>query len=117
MLHYRKPRRLPLRFEYISEIKSTGNRTLQVTLKPSQINTGMVKNFLAEIKIIPKHIWHERQILGPLSGFIETSPVGSGTYKLLTYSNERIVLIRNDGYWGQAIFGLPAPKYTFTDNV
>ena len=47
-------------YAYISEIKSSGERTLQVTLNPSLINPGMVKNFFAQIKILPKHIWQAR---------------------------------------------------------
>ena len=96
-------------YEYISEIKSTGDRTLRVTLNPGRINPGMVKNFFAQIKILPEHIWQARG--DDLAEFVDTDPVGSGPYKLITYSSERIVLFRDDNYWGKAVFGLPAPKY------
>jgi peptide/nickel transport system substrate-binding protein len=42
---------------------------------------------------------------------MEWSPVGSGPYKLLDYSAQRVALQRDDNYWGKAVFGLPAPKY------
>jgi peptide/nickel transport system substrate-binding protein len=98
-------------FSYISEIKATGDRTLQVTLNPQLINPGMVKNFFTQIKILPKNIWQAREASGKLSQFVDTSPVGSGPYKLLNYSPERIALVRDDSYWGKPVFGLPVPKY------
>lgn len=98
-------------FNYISEIKATGDRTLEITLNPKQINPGMVKDFLVGIKILPKHIWADREKSGKLSQVIDLAPVGSGPYKLLNYSPERIALVRDDNYWGKSVFGLPAPKY------
>ncbi len=44
----------------------------------------------------------------------DQDPVGSGPYKLLSYSSEKIVLSRDDSYWGNdALHGgkRPAPKY------
>lgn len=98
-------------FNYISEIKATGDRTLEITLNPKQINPGMVKDFLVAIKILPKHIWQEREKSGKLSQVVDLAPVGSGPYKVLNYSPERIALVRDDNYWGKSVFGLPAPKY------
>jgi peptide/nickel transport system substrate-binding protein len=44
----------------------------------------------------------------------DRGPIGSGPYKLLSYSSEKIVVVRDDHYWGnQALHQgkLPAPKY------
>ncbi len=98
-------------FDYISDITATDAKTLKVTLNPKQINPGFVKNFFTQIKILPKNIWQPREASGKLSQFVDTAPVGSGPYKLLNYSPERIALQRDDSYWGKPVFGLPAPKY------
>ncbi len=98
-------------FDYITEITATGDRTLQVKLNPKQLNPGLVKDFLRNIKILPKAIWSPREKDGKLSQFIELKPVGSGPYKLLAYSPERIAVERDDNYWGKPIYGLPVPKY------
>ena len=100
-------------YDYITEIKSTGDRTLQITLSASNHNPGMVKNFLATIKILPMHIWQPRetQCVLPLPECPETNPVGSGPYTMINYSPEKITLFRDDDYWGKTTYGLPKPKY------
>ncbi len=98
-------------FNYISDITATDAKTLKITLNPKQVNPGFVRNFLRTIKILPKSIWQPREASGKLSQFVDTAPVGSGPYKVLNYSPERIALQRDDSYWGKAVFGLPAPKY------
>jgi peptide/nickel transport system substrate-binding protein len=99
-------------FNYISSIKATGDRTLEIKLNPSSINPGIVKNFLTTIRILPKHIWQPREASGKLSAVVDTAPVGSGPYKLLDFSTQRVALQRVDNYWGKTAFGgLPAPKY------
>lgn len=98
-------------YDYITEIKATGDRTLELKLNPERLNPGIVKNFFNDIRIMPKHIWAEREASGKLSQVIDTEPVGSGPYKLMSFSPERIVLERDDNYWGKDVYGLPAPKY------
>ena len=98
-------------FDYITEIKSTGDRTLLITLSDSNHNPGIVKNFLATIKILPMHIWQPREAQCILPDCVETSPVGSGPYTMINYSPEEITLFRDDQYWGKTIYGLPRPKY------
>jgi peptide/nickel transport system substrate-binding protein len=99
-------------WEYVTDLTTTGDRTLQVKLNPEQLNPGMVKQFLSTVRILPKHIWEARaQSADALSQFVENEPVGSGPYTVQSFSPERIVLTRNDTYWGKPIFGTPAPHY------
>ncbi len=99
-------------YEYISAIRSTGDRTLEIDLKPDNLNPGMVKYFLSTIKILPAHIWQPRIGDGEdIYGYVETNPVGSGPYKLYEYSSQRIVLTKADDYWGMPIYGQPKPEY------
>jgi peptide/nickel transport system substrate-binding protein len=99
-------------WRYVTDMTATGDRTIQLKLDPKVINPGIVKTRLAQTRIIPKHIWSEREKSGTaLSQIVDLQPVGSGPYKLQTASAERVALVRNDDYWGKAIYGLPAPKY------
>ncbi len=96
-------------YDYITSITATGDRELTVKLNPTQVNPGMVKRWFTAIKILPKHIWST--VTDKLSQYVDTQAVGSGPYKLLDFSPQRIALVRDDNYWGKAIYGLPAPKY------
>lgn len=99
-------------FNYITSITATGDRTLQIKLNTTALNPGIVKNYLTTIRILPKHIWQPKEAAGKLSSVVDTAPVGSGPYKLMDFSTQRIALQRNDNYWGKtAMGGLPAPKY------
>jgi peptide/nickel transport system substrate-binding protein len=100
-------------FDYVTDVKATGDRTLEFKLNPESLNPGFVKDFLIGTRILPKHIWEPREKTegDKLSQVIDTAPVGSGPYKLLNFAPERIALVRDDNYWGKAAYGLPAPKY------
>ncbi len=98
-------------FDYITDIKATGDRTLEIKLNAQKLNQGMVKDFLANIKILPKHIWQPRESQGKLSQVVDLEGVGSGPYKVLNFSPERIALVRDDNYWGKTAVGMPIPKY------
>ncbi|MBI5303919.1 MAG: ABC transporter substrate-binding protein [Chloroflexi bacterium] len=99
-------------WRYVTEMTSTGDRTIQLKLDPKVINPGIVKQRLATTRILPKHIWTEREKSGTaLSQIVDNAPVGSGPYKLQVASAERVALVRDDNYWGKSIYGAPAPKY------
>ena len=104
--------RYSLFWDYVSEMTATGDRTIQLKLNPEQLNAGQVKYWFGETRILPKHIWEERAAgETPLSQIIEDNPVGSGPYKVLNFTSERIAIERFDDYWGKEIYGTPAPKY------
>lgn len=98
-------------WSYVSEVNATGDRTIEFKLNPEQINAGMLRRFLSNVHILPKHIWAERAEAGDVVSYVEENPVGSGPYKVLDYSTERIALVRDDNYWGKSVYGLPKPKY------
>lgn len=98
-------------WDYVSEMTAADGK-IQIKLNPEQINPGIVKDLLVQTRIIPKHIWEEREQSGEsLAQFVDREPVGSGPYKVLSVAPERIALVRDDNYWGKEIFGTPAPKY------
>jgi len=61
--------------------------------------------------IVPEHIWSKMATSDIFSYANLTNPVGCGPYKFLTYNPQEIVLERNDNWWGNDVFGKPAPKY------
>ncbi|RIK54127.1 MAG: ABC transporter substrate-binding protein, partial [Chloroflexi bacterium] len=100
-------------WDYVTEATATGDRTIQLKLNPERLNVGQVKFYLSRlINILPKHIWEERTGGDtPVSQFVEETPMGSGPYKVLNYTTERVALERFDDYWGKDVYGTPAPKY------
>lgn len=99
-------------WEYISSMTAPDAKTVVIKLNTKKLNPGLVKNTLANTAILPQHVWSgleksEKSLLQ----YANMKPVGSGPYKLQQANNERVVLVRDDGYWGKAVWGLPAPKY------
>lgn len=94
-------------------------RTVVFVLNENKNRLAVLDQF-TERRIVPRHVIEP--LLANLGGNIDEfnklkfdkNPVGSGPYRLHSYSSEKIVTVRDDQYWGnQALFGgkLPAPKY------
>lgn len=99
-------------WDYVASVEATDDHTVTIKLNPDRLNPGMVKHHLCEDYILPKHIWEQRESSGePLIDIIDVEPVGSGPYKVLDASTERVALVRDDNYWGAQVLGMPAPKY------
>ncbi len=99
-------------WDYVASVEATDDHTVTIKLNPDRLNPGMVKHHLCEDYILPKHIWEQREASGePLIDIIDVEPVGSGPYKVLDASTERVALVRDDNYWGAQVLGMPAPKY------
>lgn len=99
-------------FDYITGVTALDDRTIQFDLNPDQLNIGFFENFLTRIRILPEHIWAERAAGDtPLSSVEEDAPVGSGPYTVMDFGIERVVMERDDNYWGMNVYGTPAPTY------
>ncbi|MGV2806533.1 ABC transporter substrate-binding protein, partial [Clostridium perfringens] len=67
--------------------------------------------------MLPKHVWEEvekkaNNDLAAIRKEVNEDPIGTGPYKMYFYNDQKITIVRDDNYWGQALFGkLPAPKY------
>lgn len=59
--------------------------------------------------ILPQHIWSKKTKNEILSGANEKA-IGTGPYLFETYSNDRMVYLRNENWWGNRVFGQPKPK-------
>ncbi|HUS70545.1 MAG TPA: ABC transporter substrate-binding protein [Anaerolineae bacterium] len=61
--------------------------------------------------IVPKHLWEGRTEEEVATGANE-NPVGTGPYLYETYSEDRMVWVRNDNWWAIDLLGKSvAPKY------
>lgn len=66
-------------------------------------------NNLYNIPIVPKHVWEGLTPEETNTGANE-NPIGSGAYLYDTRAEDRNVWLRNDNWWGNSVFGIPAPK-------
>lgn len=114
--------------EFISKIKVDtvdveGVKTERLSFMVNQKgrnNPLVILDLLQAIRVVPAHIYEDllaknNNDLGAVQKFkMDSVPVVSGPYNLLTYSNEKIVLKRRDDYWGnEALYGgkKPVPEY------
>ncbi|NQS88588.1 ABC transporter substrate-binding protein, partial [Patescibacteria group bacterium] len=97
---------------YATGIKALDNRTVEINLNPAKPNRLIIMEQLGTVRILPKHIWiNVEENYRSVIEFKNEKPVGSGPLKLLYFSPEKIILQRDDNYWGIRYFGKPAPKY------
>lgn len=107
-------------WNYLSDVQAPDERHIVFVLDPEKKNPLPVLDACVEIRIVPKHAIEPlmKQSHDDIDAFLklkfDKNPLGSGPYRLLTYSSEKIVTQRNDNYWGNAVFfggKKPAPKY------
>lgn len=98
---------------------AAGERLIFV-LNPKSKNPLVVLDSLQETRILPRHVLAPLfdKGRGDINEFtklkFDKDPVVSGPYRLHSYSSEKIAVVRNDAYWGNAVRHggkLPAPKY------
>ncbi|MBE3597848.1 MAG: ABC transporter substrate-binding protein [Limnochordaceae bacterium] len=100
-------------WQYVKSVKAVDDRTVEIALDPAKPNRPLVEQYVATVMILPQHIWGPLADKGraELMQFTNLKPVGSGPYQVQSYSAERIVLQRFEGYWGKSLYGMPTPKY------
>jgi len=106
-----------------AEIIAVSPKVVQVKLHPEYAHSLVVwETLTGQWLIVPKHVWVE--IEKEVGGFpyewvfandwAKIKPewrVASGMYLPLDWSWTAERLVRNDNWWGKAVWGLPAPKY------
>ncbi|SHK31762.1 ABC transporter substrate-binding protein [Paramaledivibacter caminithermalis] len=102
---------------YIDSVESKSDDTIIFKLNKKDYNILAVTESLTNVPIHPKHIWEKIEKdanydISEINKFFNESPVASGSYKIYSYDDTKITLVRDDNYWGKSKFGkLPAPKY------
>jgi peptide/nickel transport system substrate-binding protein len=109
-------------WQYLDSVRAQGDYTVIFQGKaPPNFNMKQMEQAISEVSITPRAYW-EKQIAsgdlgngeGDLSNFMGWDCFGTGPYRLLYADETKVVLIRNDNYWGKhtSRYGkLPVPKY------
>ncbi len=104
----------------INEDSTINEMVILYVDKEDRNNPLRVLDLTTEIPILPKHVFEPLiTAAGGKVGDVAQEMMGrpqivSGPYNLFSYSNEKIALKREDGYWGnKALYGgrKPAPEY------
>ena len=110
-------------WQYLSSVKADGNNNIVFNFASNNRNPLIILNAIAETSILPKAVFEpiiaaardgQTYNFAKVTEFKNDSmPVVSGPYNLKAFSPDKIVLERNDNYWGNANHGgkQPAPKY------
>jgi peptide/nickel transport system substrate-binding protein len=109
-------------WDYLDSVTAQGDYTVVFSGKaPPNFNMKSLEQAISEVSITSKAYWESKITSGDLGrnstdllGFPGWDCVGTGPYLTLYHDNTKIVLIRNDNYWGKhsSRYGkLPAPKY------
>ncbi|AEJ61036.1 ABC-type transporter, periplasmic subunit [Spirochaeta thermophila DSM 6578] len=102
---------------HIKEVVAADDYTVLIRMKPENPNRLYVLDSLGNVYVLPSDVWSEIEKKYDYDGTkiiqeFNAHPIASGPYKIAFYDDTRIVLERDDNYWGKAVFGkLPAPKY------
>lgn len=104
-------------WDYIQDVTADGPNAVKITLNPANPNKLTVTESIELIPMLPKHVWEAIEAkanndLAEIRKEFNENPIGTGPYKLHFYNDQKITVVRDDNYWGKALFGkLPAPKY------
>ncbi|HLL65419.1 MAG TPA: ABC transporter substrate-binding protein [Micromonosporaceae bacterium] len=99
-------------WEYLDSVTKTDDKTVTFALKAGRVNPGMTKTNLAQVYILPAHVWTAIEAQNPkILEYKNDKPVGSGPYTLGDANAQQVVYNRFEDYWGKGVRGgLPAPK-------
>jgi peptide/nickel transport system substrate-binding protein len=95
--------------------KSSG--VVEFKLTKENYNRLNVLDALTNVPIHPMHVWTKIEAdnnndIAKIATVFNEDPVASGPYKVYYWDDTKITIVRDDNYWGKALFGkLPAPKY------
>jgi peptide/nickel transport system substrate-binding protein len=114
-------------WQYLDSVRAQGDYTVVFQGKaPPNSNLKQMEAAISEVSITSKAYWDSKVANGELgngasdlANFQGWDCFGTGPYRLMYADDLKIVLIRNDDYWGKisARYGkLPAPKYIAHNN-
>ena len=109
-------------WQYLDSVTAQGDYTVIFQGKePPHFNMKQMEQAISEVSITPKIYWEAKIItdqigngVSDLFNFMGWDCYGSGPYKMFYFDDTKLVLVRNDNYWGKhsSRYGrLPVPKY------
>jgi len=108
-------------WKYIRDVQVTADgKRVTFLLDRKENNPLPLLDALQEYRIVPQHAVEPelRRVGGDIEEFgklrFDQNPVASGPYRIHSATSEKVVMVRDDGYWGNAALHggkLPGPKY------
>jgi peptide/nickel transport system substrate-binding protein len=96
-------------WNWLESVEAVGDYGVKFTF--SEANYQEWAFLLYQNAIVPKHLWEGMTEEEVATGANE-NPVGTGPYLFETYSEDRMVWVRNDNWWAIDLLGKSvAPKY------
>jgi peptide/nickel transport system substrate-binding protein len=94
---------------YLESVEAVDDRTARFTF--TEARKGEFSLWLYSRQILPRHLW-EAHANDDIMSFANENPVGSGSYKYHSHNEQRMVLERNDDWWGKEAFDIEMkPRY------
>jgi peptide/nickel transport system substrate-binding protein len=93
--------------QWVTEVKAIDNYTVQLKFKDKNPRFHLNIESTWGINILPQHVWDGKD---PLK-FTNWPPVHTGPYRIIKADVEEEVFQRIEDWWGNSVFGKPAPKY------
>jgi peptide/nickel transport system substrate-binding protein len=93
---------------YVTEAKASDASTVVVTFKNPAYQEWATWTYNSPI--VPKHIWEAKNNKDILTEKNQDG-VGTGPYKYKTHADDRMVWVKNDGWWGKSAGMDVKPKY------
>ena len=91
-------------WQYVDSIEATDPRTVTFKLKSDPYNPNLVKDYIANVMIMPKAVW-EKIDRANLVKETNLKPIGSGPFTVDKADQTQVNLVRSESYWGKAVFG------------
>jgi peptide/nickel transport system substrate-binding protein len=96
-------------WEWLQSAEATDQHTVKFTFSKANYQEWAWYTF--NIAMVPKHLWQGRDEKATATGANE-HPIGTGPYLYQTHSQDRMVWVKNDKWWGKEKLGLDVkPKY------
>jgi peptide/nickel transport system substrate-binding protein len=102
---------------YIDSVTARDNYTVVIQGKAGNFNPKYVEQSISEFPITSRAYWDKQNLGSDSAALIQFTGwdcVGTGPYVTFYHDDTKLILQRNDAYWGQhpSRWGkLPAPKY------
>jgi peptide/nickel transport system substrate-binding protein len=106
-------------WNYISSVTAGDSNSVVFTLNEKNYNPLLILDMISEVNILPKAVFSalKEKTKGEFAEMLkfknDSLPVVSGPYTLHKYYTDKIILVRNENYWGNVKFDgkKPGPKY------
>jgi peptide/nickel transport system substrate-binding protein len=100
---------------FLKHVSAPNNLTVVFDFK--QVDTTLLYDIGENLRIVPKHIWSK---VGNALTYTDPSPVGTGPFKLGSFSPQVYTLVKNKKYWQAGkpyVDALRYPAFTGNDSA